>query len=288
MAINPSPNDPCPCGSGKKYKNCHMKKKPRKLSISVHFEKPVTVLGVRDLPDGTIQHFDNGVHVKPEKVGYEIGYDRQKKKKVINKLDLDPNWIAVNPDASLRKFDLIYAIDTNTKAANGKVISVATVVLCKLDLATDGNITVQYGPLYSLEFWNIQDHPENVAWMKVIRFITQDQAYNTNQKIAIIVDSDLGNLPAYNTKSLPIYSDFYLPTNFELIYASAEVGTEEFLVNHLIALCENMAKSLLAKILRDEATGTHPKEVSNEPYTHFRIWNFAGFPPEKEAGHSSA
>jgi hypothetical protein len=174
---------------------------------------------------------------------------------------------------------MVYAIDTNTKNANDKAISVSTIVLCKLDSDADGNLTVQYGPLRSLEFWNIKDHPENVAWMKVIQFITQDQTYNPNWKIGVVVDSDLGNLPAYNTRSLPIYSDFYLPENFELIYASADRGKGEFLVNHLIAMSEDMAKSLLTKIL-SESSNTHLEETNNEPYTHFRIWYFTGYPPD--------
>ena len=74
MAIDLSPKDPCPCGSGKKFKNCHMNKKPRKWSINVQFQKPISELGIGNLPDGTIQYFDNGVPVKPAKVGYEIGY----------------------------------------------------------------------------------------------------------------------------------------------------------------------------------------------------------------------
>ena len=286
MSIDPSPNDPCPCGSGKKFKNCHMNKKPRKWSINVQFQEPVTTLGIGKQPDGTIQYFSNGVPIKPGKVNYETVYDRKKKKKVIHKLDLDTTQITDNPDLSLKKFDLIYAIDTNTKARNDKVISVATVVLCKLDFATDGTINYQYGPLHSLEFWNINDHPENVAWMKVIQFITHDQAYHSGQKIGIIVDSDLGNLAAFNARSLPIYADFYLPKNFELIYASAEVGTQEFLVNHLIALCEVMAKSLLARILLNKASDTDPRDVNNEPYTHFRLWDFAGFPQENKTGTS--
>jgi hypothetical protein len=265
-----------------------MNKKPRKWSINVQFQKPVTTLGIGKRPDGTIQYFSDGVPIKPRKVDYETVYDRTKRKKVIHKLDLDTAQITDNPDLSLKKFDLIYAIDTNTKAGNGKVVSVATVVLCKLDFATDGTINYQYGPLHSLEFWNINDHPENVAWMKVVQFITQDQAYHSGQKIGIIVDSDLGNLAAFNARSLPIYADFYLPENFELIYASAEVGTQEFLVNHLIALCEVMAKSLLTSILLNKASDTDPREVDNEPYTHFRVWDFAGFPQENEAGTSDA
>lgn len=249
-----------------------MNKKPRKWSINVQFQKPITELGIGNLPDGTIQHFDNGVPVKPAQVGYEIGYDREKKKKVINKIDLDPSRITVNPDDSLRKFALIYAIDTNTRATNGKLLSATGIVLCKLDPVVDGALDVQYGPIRGLEFWNIEDHPENVAWMKVIQFITQSPTHNPKSKIGVVVDSDLGNLPAYNTRSLPIYSDFYLPENFELIYASADVGKREFLANHLIALSENLATSLLTKILLNEDPETQLEEVNDEPYTHFRMW----------------
>src|SRR5688572_4261712 len=114
MANDPRPNDPCPCGSGRKFKNCHMNKKPRKWSINVHFQKPITELGIGKLQDGTIQYFSNGVPIKPGKVDYETVYDRKKKKKVIHRLDLDATQITDNPDLSLKKFDLIYAIDTNT------------------------------------------------------------------------------------------------------------------------------------------------------------------------------
>jgi hypothetical protein len=255
-----------------------MSKKPRKWSINVQFPKPVTVLGIKRLPDGTIEHFDNGVPLKPETVDYEVGYDREKKNKVINKIVLEPNRISVNPYVSLKKFDFIYAIDTNTKVVNDKVISISSIILCTLDFGKDGIITVQYELKPSLEFWNIKHHPENIAWMKLIQAIIQNPTYDPNWKTGIVVDSDLGNLPVYNARSIPIYSDFYLPENFELIYASAEVGKREYLVNNLIALCEHMAKSLLKKLSLNEIPDTGLKEVSNEPYTHFRFWGFSNHP----------
>jgi len=272
MVIEPNPNDPCPCGSGKKFKKCCANKKPRQWSINVQFEKPATELRIGDFSNGNIQGFDNGMPVEPAQVDYEIGYNRTKKKKVINKIELDSTWITVNPDEVLQKFDLVYAIDTNTKPTGNNLLSVTSIILCKLEHGADGVLDIQYGPLRALEFWNIKDHPENVAWMKVIQFITQDAAYDPNSKIGFIVDSDLGNLPAYNARSMPIYSDFYLPENFELIYASADSGKEEFFLNHLIALCENTAKSLLTNILLNEESGRHVEEVKNEPYTHFKIW----------------
>jgi SEC-C motif-containing protein len=277
MTIDPNPNDPCPCGSGKKYKKCCMKRKPRKWSVTTHFQKPITTLGIGHLSDGTVQFFDDGVPVKDAKVEYKTIYDRKRKKKVINKIDLIQHQNAVDPDALLlQKFDLIYAIDTNTKNINGTLISVASVILCMLNLVTDDTFDIQYGHLQSLEFWNIKNHPENIAWMKAIQFITQDPANNPDRKIGIIVDSDLANLSAYNTGTLPIYSDFYLPKNFELIFASADAGTQEFLANHLISLCHKLAGSLLMKISLDTIPDKHPEEVKNEPYTHFRRWNFSG------------
>jgi hypothetical protein len=83
----------------------------------------------------------------------------------------------------------------------------------------------------------------------------------------------LGNLPTYNTRSIPIYSDFYLPQNFELIYASADKGKREYLVNALIATGEKMAKFLLKNISQNKVTDKGLNKVNNEPYTHFRFWN---------------
>lgn len=273
--MEPGPNDLCPCGSGKKFKKCHMNRKPREWSINVEFEKPATQLRIGAFSNGNIQAFDNdGTPVKPAKVRHEVSYKREKKKKVINKIELDSTQFDLNPDESLQKFDVIYAIDTNTKATSSKLLSVAGITVCIIEHVEDGVLDTWHKPFRALEFWNIKDHPENVAWMTVIQFLTQDPTYDPSSKIGIIVDSDLGNLPAYNARSMPIYSDFYLPENFELIYASAEVGQEEFFINYLISISEDMAKSLLARILLNENSDTDLQEANNEPYSHIRIWNY--------------
>lgn len=276
MTLDPKPNELCPCGSGKKFKKCCMNKKPRKWNMNVQFQKPITELGIGRLPNGTLVYFDNGIPVKDAKVSYETVYDRGKNKKVINRIELDPNSISLDPNESLKKFNFIYAIDTNTKTKEEDIISVTNIVMCIVNSEVENILDIKYKPIHNLEFWNIKDHPENLAWMKVIQYITKAEGYNPNSKIGLVVDSDLGNLPAYNSRSLPIYSDFYLPENFELIYASAE-KRDDF-VNHLIGICENLSKSVLTKILRNEVPSTHLEEVSNEPYTHFRFWIYPDQP----------
>ncbi len=61
-------------------------------------------------------------------------------------------------------------------------------------------------------------------------------------------------------------------SQFTLIFASAEVGKKEFFLNYLISLCEDMAKSLLTRILLNEGANRQIEEVNNEPYTHFKMW----------------
>jgi hypothetical protein len=265
-------NKPCPCGSGKKFKDCCRGKMPRITSITTDMGKPMVVNGVRMSADGTVELLNKGLPLIPEKAYHNINYNRKKSPKILNKISLDPNQLLIGPHLALKKFDLIFAIDTNTKVVNGEVISISCIVLCKLTYGKKNAIIAEYAPVHCLEFRNIRQDAENIAWMKSIQLIIANPSYNPKLKIGLIVDSDLGNISAYNNRSVPIYADFYLPQNIELIYASADVG-KEFVVNKLISLCDKEAKMLLEDISLNKISSENLQEVNNEPYTHFRFWN---------------
>ena len=48
--------------------------------------------------------------------------------------------------------------------------------------------------------------------------IMANPEYDETNKIGMVVDSDLGNIPDFNSREKPIINDFYLPFGFELIY----------------------------------------------------------------------
>jgi len=278
MIMNIRKNDPCPCGSGKKFKNCCFNKKPRIWSVTMDMGKPTVVNGVIKLPDGTFELLSAGIPVIPERVNYEVGYAREKKRKLLNNISMDQNRLSANPNLALKKFKFVFALDTNSNCVNDQVISVTGVVLCKLKFGRRA-MKIQYAPTQCLEFRNIKDfhnNAEKIGWIKCIQLMLQNPTYNPKWKIGIVVDSDLGNLAGYNNRSTPIYSDFYLPPNFELIYASAEVGKREYLVNRLIATSEKMAKFLLTNILLNKTPEVGLEDVSNAPYTHLRFWDVSG------------
>lgn len=88
------------------------------------------------------------------------------------------------------------------------------------------------------------------AWHVLILKIQESNPKPLGQ-IGIIVDSELGKIKNINFRRAPLIDDFYLPPNFELIFASDNSGKEEYFSNKLIAACEANSKRMLEEIERD-------------------------------------
>ncbi|MGR8981768.1 MAG: SEC-C domain-containing protein [Gammaproteobacteria bacterium] len=249
-------NKRCSCGSGKKYKHCCINKKPRMTG-------PFLEMGVID---GSVQHEVNvsflngnvelqmdGAPSIPLAAYLKTSHDREKKDpKILNQIPLDPNKIITNSDYALKKYDAIFAIDTNTKPRTGPNVSISCCLATRLDLTycKDKPSTQQYAIKYFLEFRNIQDKAENIGWMTFIQLLISEIPNFYQLKIGLIVDSELGDIPAFNNQSLPIFADFYLPKNIELIYASADKSTDG-LVNYFMSVCEKEAKNFLNNVAKN-------------------------------------
>ena len=115
---------------------------------------------------------------------------------------------------------------------------------------------------------NVNIRPENLSWKKLIDHIQLDERLKGIPRIGIIVDSDFSNIVKYNERSSPIIWNFYLPKNIQLIYATADGGTE-YLANFLIKEADKVSSFILGKI----KTGEIPLNSSvtqGQPYSHYR------------------
>lgn len=269
-------NKPCTCGSGKKYKFCCINKKPRKTNLTMEMGKidgSVKNHVEMRFASGNVEILINDVPRVPEAALSQISYEKKKQTtKIINQISLDTNQLASNPDYALKKYDLIFAIDTNTDDLNGEEVSISCCLATQLDLTyyKDKPSIQKYAIKYFMEFRSIKQKAENIAWMTFIQRLISETPNLPQLKIGLIVDSDLGNIPAFNNQSLPIYADFYLPQNIELIYASAD--KKGHLVNWLISICDKEAKYLINDILKIQLSNQHLQEFKGEPYTHFGLW----------------
>lgn len=237
-------NDPCPCGSGKKYKKCCINKRPRNQYVYVGYKDKFE--GVTFQDGEVFVHLPSGEKVKADAIFSQTQYSRASgKDKVLYSISNIATFDILSFLAE--NFDAVWAIDTNTKNIDGQEISVVSILECYCRKTTSTRINIIYRKNGNIAFKNCpRNVAEKYAWMKLIPIIKANPNYNENQRVALISDHDLNNHSRYNSHELPIYKDYYLPDNFILIYASSDTGKENIL-NKFIAECEKDAKAVLSQ-----------------------------------------
>lgn len=199
------------------------------------------------LKDGQLIIEDkNGKSLPLNKFRQQQLYERNSNKsdKVLNQVSSNINTIDV--DRALTSFDFIFGADTNTIRHNDIFLSFGVLAKCEITEKTDNEYRAKVSCYHTLESSNRKkiENIENYFWIYAIRFILEDNSIPIGSKIALVVDSDLGNLGKFNKRELPLADDFYLPPSFNLIYASADSGME-YLPNKIIRYCDRVAKENL-------------------------------------------
>jgi hypothetical protein len=248
------------------------KPKPRTTYVTLDMGRPVTANALWfDPKTGECALLHDGKKLNPKRASADTGYQRQMGHKSLNRVQLTPDKLYANVNRILEQFDFIYAIDTNCKTINSATISVTGVVGgVTLKPGIPKHTAVRYSPLKCIELLNPGQKFENLAWKMVIEMIQAAPNFNKNNKIALIVDSDLSNIEFYNSYSKPIYGEFWLPCNFQLVYASTDSGKEN-IANQMIALADKSA-NMIFEILTSGNQVHEYEAVKNQPYSHIRIW----------------
>lgn len=216
-----------------------VKMKPRQIILTTDMGKPVVVNAIRFDSDGKIKFISNGEVVNPIKAKLAEQYDRVNKiPKVVFDIPTNKDNLFVDDISLLQRFDYIYAVDTNSKIIQDELITIS----CYMRFITKKRIGELFEPIVIRN----KKVTEKMGWVELIRAILQDKAYQQDFKIAVVVDSDYGNINKYNNRELPLIGNLYLPPNFELIYASTDTGMNH-LQNKLISECDLLAKRTYKK-----------------------------------------
>jgi len=255
----PGRNDPCPCGSGKKFKKCHLVTYERPRERFAYFgwdESPELAFGQSGQPivdrDGVpIARHGPGKIARPEQIFTVTKYDRASgKEKVVNLVEG-----AAVPDLAsylATKFDAIVAVDTNTKTIGGNSISVAVAMECFVYFLSPFEVRIEFPRYLILPFKNCEaGQEEKRGWARVVKIVTGSPRYRSGERVALLTDHDLGNLRRYENREAPLYRNTYLPEGFKLIYTTADTGAQD--VNQLVRICDKHAARILHEL---ETTGT--------------------------------
>jgi hypothetical protein len=186
--------------------------------------------------------------VAPRSVQYRMEYERPSRPKQIYQLHTEnPRKFTVDVDEALKGFDAIWAVDTNTKRLfnETRTVNVTVCSACRLD-ETAGIV-----PILAMVFGDIANKPELFAWRHTIELLTILEGYDPKNRYALIVDSEFSEISKMNHRDLPIHSDFYLPENWTLLFATAD--KRDSFLNKAIIATDAKATFMLEEIAADPA-----------------------------------
>lgn len=101
----------------------------------------------------------------------------------------------------------------------------------------------RYKALFCLEYINIKSKVENFGWLAALERLMKVGCMRDSRRIALIVDSDLSQIAAYNQKKIAVDGGNYLPEGVTLVYAS-DAATEN-VANMLLSRAEAAAAQAL-------------------------------------------
>jgi hypothetical protein len=178
---------------------------------------------------------------------HQTQYARAKGPKVLSRIPLGSAALDYDPNTALRNnYDLLVAVDTNTIMFAGRPVSVSAVVASRWVNGPDGPAFLPR-LVCCLEFTIRNTPPELAGWTQALRELRERKYLHEGQRVALLVDSELGNLEAYNRRQRPMANGAFLPEGVTFVYASADSGVEN-VANRLMRTSDDVARQILTKI----------------------------------------
>jgi len=222
-------------------------RKPRMTMVWVDFGKDQALSGMSAPSDRSelIFYDENGMPVAPRYIDIGVGYDRPKGTKVMTRVRANSTDILTKVNDNLAGYDWVFAVDTNTKTIGAESTSVTAIVLLREILITGERWSAKIIPQPSLEVRDALVPPERLGWRHLLWLIKES---HLEGRVAIFVDSELGEISALNKRERELLPGFLLPENTTLFYASSDVGRVELIGNKAFAECNRDARNLMARI----------------------------------------
>lgn len=151
-------------------------------------------------------------------------------------------------DQLKKKFDYLIAVDTNTELSriDGYKVS-ACCICCIVDPIASLVKDVPYEHLAAYLILDSGDegNAELLGW-HLVATVHISTPFLQSKRVGVIVDSELGDHVAINTRTKPYYGNHLLPDNMSLIYAS-DAASETF-VNEMIKMNDKNAAQLIKAV----------------------------------------
>lgn len=257
-------------GSQQNYwldRTSNMKTRERLTEVLMSFDEGAVIYGYRQSGDAIEFIGKDGQVLTPSYGAVGSGYQRESGKfKSTSQVVVDPRRLADNVPYWQGRYDRVFAVDTNTIVLDGEVLSVACSVRAEIEFI-DNKWNGRIELLDALVAIGPKLKPEIGGWLDLIERVNLDPAL----KVGIVVDSELGDIPRYNLRTMPLAPGIYLPENVELIYASSDQD-KNIPFNFLIAKCDVDARLLIGKISAERSRLQALKPSNSKRFQSHFYW----------------
>lgn len=239
-----------------RHPNKHQPRKQRYAEVRMDFGCPVHItqarmrldtsvvecIGRRDSPiiiaDGPIT---------PRSAELSTYFERTQKRKVLNAFYYFDKEPPASCTQALNRYDRFYCCDVNTWSFRdvGPVSAWAAIRARSATLTDECSFAESDIMRSAVVPGHLEGNPERHLLRAVADHVMRELGSPPARPIGIITDSDLGLIRDMNLRTVPLIGDYFLPPGFEVAYATADAGTDEFMCNRLVQMCDAECTRLL-------------------------------------------
>ncbi|HEX6956799.1 MAG TPA: hypothetical protein VF194_02350 [Ferrovibrio sp.] len=196
-------------------------------------------------------------------------YDRAKGPKILSRVPQHGSPTFDVAAALRQNFDVVCAVDTNTTLSNGIKYSATGVLIVReaQNNSQTGRVDWNFDVPFCILFQGLAHPEENRGWQLALEILYARNLIKETDRVGLIVDCDLGNIPDYNNRIKPVCEAFYLPPTVQLIYASTDAGNEN-VANNALYWSDRVAAQCLEKA---NANAIPFRTQENAPFTAVAI-----------------
>ncbi len=177
-------------------------------------------------------------------------------------------------------FDRLAVVDTNRCSVGGMSLSVGCAYYTKVTFHTRG-VPWEMELVATFAFVNVSPivNAEVLGWHLFINHVWPKFLEFPVPRVGLIVDSELGQHPAFNSAEKPYYRNHRLPPEMQLIYASSDVG--RLACNKLMRVCDRTATQTARLICGNTALLSQLSTLKNgnEDHQGSAMWIYKDPPP---------
>lgn len=231
-----------------------MKKKSRKPGrkrrapiVELGFDRDVEISFIEVDGGRLVFKDEKGNVLEPSTVTVGDAYLRPKKPKVLRQLAADPANIVLDTKELLKGQFATLVVDTNCHDFVDFRLCVTSAILILYENRNGRRVGNCYHQADFVFCTNSRQNPERFGWWDVLRRFTESSYYDASGTYGLAVDSDLRDLPNMNSRQSPVWNQHFLPSGFQILYASADAGRESY-INKEMRLCHEQAEKRLAQV----------------------------------------